>query len=70
MMTFCRLRCNMSLQHLSYLFNAPQSTVSTTVITWTNFMFLRLGMINIWPDKATVNAKMPMTMKAKFPCVR
>ena len=32
-------------------------------------MYLRLGMINIWPDRTTVNDNMPKTMKAKFPSV-
>ena len=69
LLTLCRLRCNMNLQHLSYLFDASQSTVSSTIITWVNFIYLKLGMVNIWPDRTTINDNMPMTMKAKFPFV-
>ena len=69
LLTLCQLRCNMNLQHLSYLFDASQSTDSATIITWVNFIYLRLGIVNIWPDRTTINDNMPMTMKARFPFV-
>ncbi|KXJ08998.1 THAP domain-containing protein 3 [Exaiptasia diaphana] len=41
-MVLCRLRQGFREHHLSHLFNVSQTTISRIVISWINFMFLRL----------------------------
>ena len=48
-LTLCCLRQRFAKTHLSHLFNVSQATVSRIVISWINFMYLRFGVINIWP---------------------
>ena len=70
LLTLCRLKQSFSQYHLSYLFEVIESTVSNTISTWINFMYLRFGTIPIWPSRETVNKCMPESMRAKFPNVR
>ena len=43
----CRLRQGLPEEHLAHLFQVSVSTISWLFITWINFMFLRLGQINM-----------------------
>ena len=43
----CRLRQGFAELHLAQLFNVSQSTVSRIFISWINFMYVKLGQINI-----------------------
>ena len=54
LMTVIRLRRNCSSNHLSFLFQVAESTISKTFTTWINFMFVRLGSISLWPSKQQV----------------
>ena len=45
----CRLRQGFAELHLAHLFNVSQPTVSRIFISWINYMYLKLGHINIWP---------------------
>ena len=56
--------------HLSYLFDTSDATISNTIITWINFIYVKLGSLPIWPSKQQVFDSMPMSMKGKFPHVR
>lgn len=69
-LTLCRLRQGFAEQHLGHLFNVSQSTVSRIFITWINFMYLKLGQINIWPSRELVTETMPQDFKAKYPTTR
>ena len=66
----CRLRQGFAELHLAQLFNVSQSTVSRIVISWINFMYLKLGQINIWPSRKLVDETMPQDFKAKYPNTR
>ena len=68
-LTICRLRQRFAEQHLANLFQIPQSTVSRILITWINFMYLKLGQLNIWPSRKLVDETMPKDFKAKYPSI-
>ena len=44
--------------------------MSTTFITWINFMYIKLGSIPIWPTMQRVAKCMPKSMRIKFPYVK
>ena len=46
-LVMCRLSQGFSERHLGHLFNISQSTVSRIIISWINFMYLKLGHLNI-----------------------
>ena len=69
-LTLLRLRCNFDVVHLSFLFNVNHTTVSNTIITWINYMYMKLGSIPIWPSMHHVAKCMPKSMKNKFPYVK
>ena len=70
LLTVVRLRRNFDVEHLSFLFDISEGTVSNTVITWINFMYAQFGSICIWPTRAQVDAAMPKSCKEKFPKTR
>ena len=70
LMTVIRLRGNFSINHLAFLFEVIEFTISNTFTTWINFMFVRLGSISIWPSKQQVWELMPQSMKEIFPNCR
>lgn len=47
-----------------HLFHMSTPTVSRIVMTWINFMYLRLGVINIWPSREVVDTTLPENFKA------
>ncbi|XP_022783278.1 uncharacterized protein LOC111324060 [Stylophora pistillata] len=51
----------------AFLCNA---TVSRIVISWINFMYLRFGVLNIWPSREAVNRKMPEDFRKLYPSTR
>lgn len=69
-LTLCRLRQGFAELHLAHLFNVSQPTVSRIFISWINFLYFKLGNINIWPSRELVNETMPEDFKAKYPTTR
>ena len=69
-LTLCRLRQGFAELHLAQFFNIYQPTVSRIFISWINFLYLKLGHINIWPSRELVNETMPDDCKAKYPTTR
>ena len=69
-LVMCRLRQGFPERHLGYLFNISQSTVSRIVISWVNFMYLKLGQLNIWPSRKVVDDTMPPDFLRKYPNTR
>ena len=59
LLTLMRLRLGRLEKDLAYQFGVSESTVSRTVIKWLNFMYLRLGLLPIWPDWEDIDRKMP-----------
>ncbi|XP_068724860.1 uncharacterized protein [Montipora capricornis] len=66
----CRLRQGLPEEHLAHLFKVSVSTVSRVFITWVNFMYLRLGQINIWPSRTAIDKTMPEDFKKKYSSTR
>jgi len=64
------LKCGSSLEHSSWLFQLPTSTISRYIITWSNFMYFSLGAIPIWPSKDSVIKTMPKCFKETYPSTR
>ena len=56
--------------HLAWLVRGKVANVSAEVITWLNFMYLRLASIPIWPTPEIVKEHMPESMVLNFPNVR
>ena len=54
-LVMCRLRQGFREEHFSHLFQISTSTVSRIFIIWINFMYLRLGQLNIWPTRQVIN---------------
>ena len=69
-LTLCRFRRNFSMLHLAWLVRGKVANVSAVVITWLNFMYLRLASIPIWPTPEIVKEHMPESMVLNFPNVR
>ena len=55
---------------LTTRFNVSVSCISNIIISWANFLYLRLGSLNIWPSKETVCQTMPLSFKDQFPNTR
>ncbi|XP_067038652.1 uncharacterized protein [Acropora muricata] len=69
-LTLCRLRQGCAETHLSHLFNVSQATISRIIISWINFMYLRFGVVNIWPSREAINRTMPEDFRKAYPSTR
>jgi hypothetical protein len=63
-LVMCRLRQGFHAEHLAHLFNISTPTVSRIFITWINFLFFKLGNIDIWPSRELVVSTMPECFKS------
>ena len=63
LVTLMRLRLGRLEQELAYMFNVDAGTISRVFNKWINFLYMRLGMIPIWPEWADVEKTMPETFK-------
>ena len=64
------LRLGSSLKHTAWLFGLPKSTVSRYIITWTNFIYFKLGCVPIWPTKEAIVKTMLNCFKETYPNTR
>ena len=64
------LRLGFTLHHTSWLFDIPVSTVSRYIITWSNFLFFKLGSIPIWPSSAEIPENMSKIFKETYPTTK
>ena len=64
-LVLCRLSQGFHAERLSHLFQISMSTVSMILITWINFMYLKLGQINIWPSMDVIHKTMPEDLEVK-----
>lgn len=62
----CRLRLGFGEKHLGHLYGISQSTVSRILIPWINFMYLKFGLICIWPSREKVDECMPESFCQKY----
>ena len=61
-----KVRLGLFDQDLAVRFNISISTVSRTVITWSNFLYFTLGCSPLWPSMAQINKTMPTVFKKNF----
>ena len=54
-------------KYLMYLFKTSEVTVINTILTWINYMYIKLGSLCIWPNASQVKGNMPNSIKEKFP---
>lgn len=66
----CRVRVGLLETDLAQRFNISVSSVSNIIISWANFVYLRLGTIDIWPTRETINKTMPISFCEKYPSTR
>ena len=57
------LRNGFTLQNLSWLFDISIPTASRYIITWTNFLYIKLGNVPIKPTQEQVDEYMPESFK-------
>ena len=62
----CRVRVGLFERDLAYRFNISVGTVSNTIVSWVNFLYLRLGSLSIWPSKEKIVESMPDSFKSKY----
>ena len=67
LLTLMRLRLGGHEQDLAYQFGVSVSTISRTVVMWQNYLYLRLGLVLIWPDWEDVESSMPSSFKESYP---
>ena len=60
------LRLGLLVKDIAKRFHISQSAVHKYYDSWINYMYLRLGSLNIWPPKEEINRTMPETMRQKF----
>ena len=64
------LKNGFKLSHSAWLFNISKSTVSRYIITWSNFLYFKLGSIPIWPTREQVDRTMPESFQRAYPTTR
>ena len=65
-----RLRRNSDVKHLMYLFKTSEGIVINTILTWINYMYIKLRSLYIWPNASQVKRNMPNSMEENFPNVK
>ena len=69
-MVLVRMRLSLFERDLAHRFNLHVSTVNRICISWVNFMYLKFGYLNIWPDREAIDKAMPQSFKDKYPKTR
>lgn len=59
LLTLIRLRLNLPIQHIAYLFSVDRNTVSTTFRDTIETMFTRLNPLVHWPERHCLQTTMP-----------
>ncbi len=67
MLMMMRLRTGHFKQQLAYQFGISKSTVSRILNMWIHFLYLRLGLLPIWPGWQAVQKSMPEVFKNLYP---
>ena len=66
-MVLVRLRLGLFELDLAHRFRVHVSTVNRICISWINFLYLKFGYLNNWPDRETIDKAMPQSFKDKYP---
>ena len=65
-----RVRLGLFERDLAFRFNISISTVSDIVITWSNYLFVMLGSLPVWPPKEVIKKHLPKVFEGRFENVR
>ncbi len=66
LLTLMKLRLGLINTVLATMFDISPSSVSRIIITWLNYMYLRLGSLQIWPHRDVIIENMPEEFKTKY----
>lgn len=66
-MVLVRLRLGLFELDLAHRFRVHVSNVNRICISWINFLYLKFGYLNNWPDRETIDKAMPQSFKDKYP---
>lgn len=69
-MFLCRVGAGLEEKLLSAIFQVSMSTVTRTILTWTNYLYQLLGSLPTWMSKQCVQATMPVELKMCCPELR
>ena len=58
-MAFLRLRLNLPIQHIAYMFRLHRTTVFTTFKDVVSVMYTQLQRLVRWPDRQCLQSSMP-----------
>lgn len=67
LLTLMKLRLGRTEQELAYIFGVSTATISRLIVCWVNFLYLRLGMLPIWPTWEAVEQSMPASFRRTYP---
>lgn len=67
LLVMMKLRMGLTNMDLTIRFNISESTVSKILITWINFLYVRLGQLKIWPHRNIIINNMPNSFKEMYP---
>ena len=65
-----RVRLGLFERDLAFRLNISLSTVSDIVNTWSNYLFVILGSLPIWPSKDVIKQHLPKVFEGRFENVR
>ena len=65
-MVFLRLRLNLPIQHIAYMFGLHRTTVSTTFKEVVSVMYTQLQSLVRWPDRKYLQSSMPNQFVESF----
>ncbi|XP_025756460.1 uncharacterized protein LOC109196785 isoform X1 [Oreochromis niloticus] len=66
LLTLMRLRLDLPVQHLSYLFNVSHKTLSSVFADTIDVLYARLGILVHWPERHCLQATMPPQFMETF----
>lgn len=66
----CRVRQGFPEQDLAVRFCMSQTSISRILITWSNYMYVMLGSLPLWPLRSVVNKNMPESLRITYPSTR
>ena len=65
-MTFMRLRLNLAIADLAYMFAISTSTTSVVILKWIDIAYNRLEVMLEWPSRDDILATTPMSFRQHF----
>ena len=67
LLVLMKLRLGLTNLDLAIRFGLAESTTADILITWLNFLYVRLGTLKTWPHRSVLLSKMPENFKKDYP---